>query len=87
MSYVVKVTAYLDQSGFPVSTIKQAHLFESKEIAEATAIVSDGVIKEVTRVIQPPKKVVKALPKEKIVQKKKETRSNQSWMKKGVSNG
>lgn len=80
MPYVVKVTAYLDRNGFPVSSVSHAHHFETKTLAETAAEVADGTVKEVKRVITPIEKPKQ--PKQKKETNKK-TKSNQTWMKGG----
>lgn len=84
MPYVVKVTAYLDQNGFPVSTVRHAHHFETESLAETAAVVADGIVKEVKRVIQPVVQENKSVNKiEKIQKKPTKKMANQSWMKGG----
>lgn len=81
MPYVVKVTAYLDQYGNPVSNLKDAKFFEKKAIAESAAFVTDGIIKEVSKVIIMPKKNKILKTKTEPFKKEKSTKSNQVWMK------
>ncbi|WP_270791496.1 hypothetical protein [Enterococcus faecalis] len=81
MPYVVKVTAYLDQHGNPVSNLKDAKFFEKKEIAESAAFVTDGIIKEVSKVIIMPKKNKILKTKNEPIKKEKNTQGNQLWMK------
>lgn len=82
MPYVVKVTAYLDQNGFPVSTVKHAHHFETESLAEAAAVVSDGIAKEIKHIIKP-EKTKEKLIKNKVDKPFKKKMANQSWMKGG----
>lgn len=81
MPYVVKVTAYLDQYGNPVSNIKDAKFFEKKVIAESAAFVTDGIIKEVSKVIVMSKKNKILKTKTEPIKKEKSTKSSQVWMK------
>lgn len=83
MAYVVKVLAYLNEFGHPTQHVKNAKQFADKELAEAAALVADGIVTEVreVRTFTPksnPQKLDKPVVKSKNTKKKK---TNQSWMK------
>ncbi|MGG5339973.1 hypothetical protein IGJ48_002681 [Enterococcus pernyi] len=80
MAYVVKAMCYIDPEGLGVQDLKRAKPFESKELAELAAYVSNGEVVEVKDFSQ---KLNKANPpKGGILKKEKQTKSNQAWMKK-----
>lgn len=76
MPYVVKVWAYLDKDGFPVSELSRAYHHEDKQLANLTAATADGIMVRVKRSVDM-KKVRK--PEKKI----KVSKPNQNWMKGG----
>lgn len=76
MPYVVKVWAYLDKDGFPVSDLSRAYHHEDKQLANLTAATADGIMVRVKRSVDM-KKVSK--PEKKI----KVSKPNQNWMNRG----
>lgn len=80
MTYVVKAMCYVDSEGYGVPSLKGAKRYESKEMAELAAYVSNGEVVEVKDYSQ---KLNKANPpKRENLKKEKQTKSNQAWMKK-----
>ena len=47
MAYVVKAMCYVDSEGYGVPNLKGAKRYESKEMAELAAYVSNGEVVEV----------------------------------------
>ncbi|MGL9846093.1 hypothetical protein IGJ91_001252 [Enterococcus sp. DIV0765f] len=80
MAYVVKAMCYVDSEGYGVPDLKKAKRYNTKEMAELAAYVSNGEVVEV-------KDYSKNLDtnnhsKKFEQQKKKQDKSNQAWMKK-----
>lgn len=76
MPYVVKVWAYLDKDGLPVSELSRAYHHEDQQLANLTAATADGIMVRVKRSVDM-KKVSK--PEKRI----ENSKSNQNWMKGG----
>ena len=49
MAYVVKAMCYVDSEGYGVPNLKGAKRYESKEMAELAAYVSNGEVVEVKK--------------------------------------
>lgn len=68
MAYVVKAMCYVDSEGYGVPNLKGAKRYESKEMAELAAYVSNGEVVEVKDYSQ---KLIKSIRlKGKILEKK-----------------
>ncbi|MGM0107925.1 hypothetical protein [Enterococcus sp. AZ172] len=71
MAYVVKAMCYVDSEGYGVPDLKKAKRYNTKEMAELAAYVSNGEVVE-----------VKDYSKKLVQKKRKQAKSNQAWMKK-----
>ncbi|WP_237727788.1 hypothetical protein [Enterococcus hirae] len=58
MAYVVKAMCYVDSEGCGVPNLKGAKRYESKEMAELAAYVSNGEVVEVKIIL---KKLIKSI--------------------------
>ncbi|EOA3374349.1 hypothetical protein [Enterococcus hirae] len=84
MTYVVKAMCYVNSEGYGVPNLKGAkQRYESKEMAELAAYVSNGEVMEVKDYSQKTNKI-KPL-KRKNLRKEKQSKSNQAWLKQEVS--
>ncbi|NJE65232.1 hypothetical protein E0L10_14330 [Enterococcus durans] len=80
MAYVVKAMCYVDSEGYGVPDLKKAKRYNTKEMAELAAYVSNG---EVVEVKDYSRNSNTNNHSKKFVQKKtKQAKSNQAWMKK-----
>ncbi|EKU85064.1 TPA: hypothetical protein QFK61_002054 [Enterococcus faecium] len=80
MAYVVKAMCYVDSEGNGVSDLKKAKRYDSKEMAELAAYVSNGEIVEIKTHSSKANK--NNTSKHSKLTKEKQTKSNQAWMKK-----
>ncbi|WP_165004470.1 MULTISPECIES: hypothetical protein [unclassified Enterococcus] len=80
MAYVVKAMCYVDSEGYGVPDLKKANRYNTKEMAELAAYVSNGEVVEVKDYSKNPNtnKQSKKFEQE----KRKQAKSNQAWMKK-----
>ncbi|EMF0288253.1 hypothetical protein KGC99_002153 [Enterococcus hirae] len=83
MTYVVKAMCYIDSEGNGVPNLQGAKPFESKELAELAAYVSNGEVVEVKDFSQKTNKINPL--KRKNLRKEKQSKSNQAWLKQEVS--
>ena len=83
MAYVVKAMCYVDSEGYGVPNLKGAKRYESKEMAELAAYVSNGEVVEVKDYSQKTNKINPI--KRKNLRKEKQSKSNQAWLKQEVS--
>ncbi|EMF0269577.1 hypothetical protein KI102_002180 [Enterococcus hirae] len=83
MAYVVKAMCYVDSEGYGVPNLKGAKRYESKEMAELAAYVSNGEVVEVKDYSQKTNKINPL--KRKNFRKEKQPKSNQAWLKQEVS--
>ncbi|EMF0115708.1 MULTISPECIES: hypothetical protein [Enterococcus] len=80
MTYVVKAMCYVDSEGYGVPDLKKAKRYNTKEMAELAAYVSNGEVVEVKDYSKNPNANNHS---KKFVQKKtKQAKPNQAWMKK-----
>ncbi|HGF8211270.1 TPA: hypothetical protein QFD67_002029 [Enterococcus faecium] len=80
MAYVVKAMCYVDSEGYGVPDLKKAKRYNTKEMAELAAYVSNGEVVEVKDYYKNPN--TKNQSKKFKKKKTKLAKSNQAWMKK-----
>ncbi|EGP5600614.1 hypothetical protein O5W32_001384 [Enterococcus faecium] len=80
MAYVVKAMSYVDSEGHGVPDLKKAKRYNTKEMAELAAYVSNGEVVEVKDYSK--NQNTNSHSKKFEQQKKKQDKSNQAWMKK-----
>lgn len=80
MAYVVKAMCYVDSEGYGVPDLKKAKRYNTKEMAELAAYVSNGEVVEVKDYSK--NQNTNSHSKKFEQQKKKQDKSNQAWMKK-----
>lgn len=79
MAYVVKAMCYVDSEGYGVPDLKKAKRYNTKEMADLSAYVSNGEVVEVKDYSNNPNTNSQS---KKLKQKKmKQAKSNQAWMK------
>ena len=80
MAYVVKAICYVDSEGYGVPDLKKAKRYNTKEMAELAAYVSNGEVVEVKDYSKNPN--INNHSNKFVPEKTKQAKSNQAWMKK-----